>query len=101
MGKFLYIVYDWTDGTVKAVSYNRDKTYAKVGEDYLAGEITGDYHVIEVDLEDENLLQEMKEIMSTAVETKSLMESCSFEIDRRFEMRGKNYKRGFYKVGRF
>ena len=74
MGKFLYIVYEWTDRTVKVVSYNRDKAYAKVGEDCLAGENTDDYHVIEINLEDENLLQEMQEIMRTAVETKNLTE---------------------------
>lgn len=41
-----------------------------------------DYHVIEVNLEDENLLQEMKVIMSTAVEVKGFMEACRFEIDK-------------------
>lgn len=62
MGRFLYIVYDWSDGDIKTVSYKRDKAYAKVGEDYLTGECTDDYHVIEVDLEDKNLLREVKEM---------------------------------------
>lgn len=61
MKRYLYVVYDWPDGEIKAVSYNRDKAYAKVGEDYLEGECTDDYHVIEVDLEAENLLREIKE----------------------------------------
>lgn len=38
MKRFLYVVYDWPDGEIKAVSYNRDKAYAKVGEDYLEEE---------------------------------------------------------------
>lgn len=84
MGKFLYIVYEWTDRTIKVVSCNRDKAYAKIGEDFLAGENIDDYHVIEVNLEDENLLQEMKEIMSMVVETKGFMESCSFEINKEY-----------------
>ena len=82
MGKFLYIVYEWTDRTVKVVSCNKDKAYAKIGEDFWAGENTEDYHVIEVDLENENLLQEMKEVMSTSVEAKGFMEACRFEIDK-------------------
>lgn len=60
MGRFLYIVYDWTDRDIKTVSYKRDKVYAKVGEDYLEGENIEDYHVLKIDLEDENLLQEAK-----------------------------------------
>ena len=62
MGRFLYIVYDWTDRDTKVVSYNRDKAYAKVGEDYLAGDCTDNYHVIEIDLEHESLLRELGEI---------------------------------------
>ena len=61
MGRFLYIVYDWSDGEIKVASYKRDKVYAKVGEDYLEGETIDDYHVLKIDLEDENLLREMKE----------------------------------------
>lgn len=85
MGKFLYIVYEWTNRTIKVISCNRDKAYAKVGEDFLAGENIDDYHVIEVNLEDENLLQEMKEIMSMVVETKGFMESCRFEKEKEIE----------------
>lgn len=65
MGRFLCIVYDWTDATTKVVSYNRDKAYAKVGEDYLAGDCTDNYHVIEIDLQDVNLLREVKEVEET------------------------------------
>lgn len=65
MGRFLYIVYDWSDGEIKVASYNRDKVYAKVGEDYLAGDCTDNYHVIEIDLEHESLLREVKEVEET------------------------------------
>ena len=61
MERFLYVVYDWSDEMIKATSYSREKAYAKVGEDYLAGECTDDYRVIEVDLEAGNLLREIKE----------------------------------------
>lgn len=84
MGKILYIVYDWSDETIKIASYNREKAYAKVGEDFLAGDCIDNYQVIEVNLEDENLLQEMKEIMSTAIETKSSMESYSFDEEKEY-----------------
>lgn len=62
MGRFLYIVCDWAKPTINAVSYKRDKVYAKVGEDYLKGVNVENYRVMEIDLEQESLLQEMKEV---------------------------------------
>lgn len=61
MGRFLYVVYDWTDRDIKTVSYNKDKAYAKVGADCLEGENTKDYHMLVIDLEYKDLLRELKE----------------------------------------
>lgn len=49
--KKIYIIYDWGSSEVKRATYNRDKAYAKFGEDFLCGEVIENYQLIEIDLE--------------------------------------------------
>ncbi len=50
--KKIYIVYDWGCSQVKRATYNRDKAYAKFGEDFLDGEVIENYQLIEIDLDE-------------------------------------------------
>lgn len=50
--KKIYLVYDWSDESIKMLSYDRTKALAKVGKDALFGDCIDDYKLIEINLDE-------------------------------------------------
>lgn len=50
--KKIYLVYDWSDESIKMLSYDRTKALAKFGEDVLVGDCIDNYKLIEIDLDE-------------------------------------------------
>lgn len=50
--KVIFILYDWANENIELLSYNKTKILAKIGEYTLAGGITDNYKIIEINLDE-------------------------------------------------
>lgn len=48
----VYIIYDWSMEEVKIATRNKEKALAKIGEDFLSGDLIDNYKLIENNLDE-------------------------------------------------
>ena len=48
----VYIVYDWSMEEVKITTRSKEKALAKIGEDFLSGDLIDNYKLIENNLDE-------------------------------------------------